>query len=101
MFCNKCGRYIYAQDHICPPNFWIAHEEYLGEDLEKVYAHDYEEAAKNYAEEWDRYDCEYSIAGKGEELKIQVFDNPDRENGKTFIVTGETVPRYDAKEIIE
>ena len=98
MFCKTCGNYQYSKSHKCPPRFWVAHEEYLGEDLEIVFAHDYQWAAERYAEQYEQNSCEYNISGKGEELTIQVFDNPRRENGKTFIVTGEMIPTYYAKE---
>jgi len=54
--CFKCGVFIWrSTPHKCPPIYEIQDTEYRGEDdLEEIYSHSMEEAAKKYTEQWDQ-----------------------------------------------
>lgn len=67
------------------------------EDAREVQAFDAKEAAEDYAEETDR-GGDYTVIG-GAEMTVLVRrkDDPDAEP-KRFVVTGETVPQYSARE---
>lgn len=60
-----------------------------------IYAHRHEDAAEQYGED---YDCggDYTIVG-GDEITVKVRKVGEDE-WKTFTVSGESVPQYNATE---
>jgi hypothetical protein len=96
--CGKCG--IIIHDHIslpnhqCPPIWYVSHDEYMGDDLKEIRAYEAKWAAEEYAKFYDQDDHPL-IDGEEE---IIVYDNPGRSGGQKFIISGEFVPGYTARE---
>lgn len=63
----------------------------------EVEAKDFEEAAEKAIEEYDEYDADYPLAGKGEARKVRVTDI--NRISKRFKMTGYFTTIYEAEEI--
>jgi len=96
LFCDICGKFKYLTiPHKCPPKWQVC--EYDEEDVEfvDVYADTAEEAAKEFAADYDRRNGDFDIAN-GDDVKIKVQSvGGDRSY---WLVSGESIPEYYAKE---
>jgi hypothetical protein len=99
--CTICGEFFYGYggaEHRCPPQWDVFIVDYDDEGEaypgKRIYACDAQEAAEKRAERYDEEDHE--MCG-GHPIKVRVTDM----SGKAiwFMVYGEVVPEYTAREI--
>lgn len=103
-WCKTCGEYmIWPDSHRCPPAWEIKHEEWLGDELKTVHAHDAQAAGEKYARVTDSYGDYTIVGGSEEEVKIRKAATPTEEPGpwETYILSGEPVPEYRARKKTE
>ena len=98
--CPICGEFGRTDKHRCPPVWCVRIVEgcnyYAGETAPtRVYARDAEQAAEEFAEDWDSQDSEYVLAS-GNEITVLVYRDDRPDDRHAFVVTGETVPTYHA-----
>lgn len=90
--CRECGEYDWVKKHKCPPVFYFKHDSW-GEELQKIYAHSFEDAALRFAKKFNE-DGDYSLMDDGKEEVII----SDGVTEKIFIVRAETSIEYYADE---
>lgn len=92
--CPTCAEYTELDRHTCPPAWHCYDPETSDEsDASLFYAHDAEDAAEAAGETWgqeDGFQAEQTIL-----VRAVGSDGPWRK----FLVTGEIVPQFNAKEI--
>jgi len=94
--CVVCGEYDFKISHKCAP-CWKATSKYNSEnEYNKIFSSDYKEAAEKYVAFIEQLKAEFSVLD-GDSLEVQIEPLNGGEK-KTFIVTGELVPNYTAKE---
>jgi hypothetical protein len=95
-YCRICNEYILNnKPHQCPPVFFLNCEDYHGDEWEKVYAYDENEAATKWVEKYDSDDrC---VAGGGEVIVLVRKEGDSKV--KKISITGEFVPHYRTIEI--
>lgn len=123
--CRVCDQYYFDDEwHKCPPTFLVWCHDYDGDihNAVKIRAHDHEQAAEKWAEQDDSYG-DYTIIGGSDatvfvarasqydEVMEQLAqegeiddDDPSVPPGvevKKFLVSGESVPQYTARELAE
>lgn len=93
--CKMCKKYVFLEKHECPPKWKIIHEERLGENFKVVYAWNYEDAAREYGEWYDRDD--HALV-ESEDITIQVepFEGGER---KIFRVGAEVSIDYYVRKL--
>ncbi len=93
--CAICGKYDFAGSHKCPPRWEVCARD-IGE-WEPCYALDEEEAAKEFAEE---YDSDDHAMMSGDNLIVLVRKH---EGGdvKTYNCLGEASPTYTAHLLLK
>ena len=100
--CSRCGDFHWS-DNACQPAWSVWCPEHLGhegpEDGKRVHAVGPEYAAEKWAERQDSESLEYSIVG-GESVVVHVvpYGEPEAQP-KTYMVSGEPVPTYSAREV--
>ena len=96
--CGACGKYDFLGRHKCAPAwevFWpYGHEDWT--DAATVHALSAQYAAEEWASSHDS-NGDYDIVG-GSEATVRVRPKGEDGLGLEFIVTGETVPEYHARE---
>lgn len=92
--CSNCKEIAWAP-HNCKPRFEVRCEE-EGYEWKTIFANDFDFAAEAWAEDYDNDDSDYFLA-KGSCLTVEVKDSDGVI--KKFEVTGETVPKYHARDI--
>lgn len=101
--CRICGEWTYLSGrHKCPPR-WLVWDPDQGEtpaDASPVYATDGQAAAEKYQEQSEANACEYTCM-EGGEVSLHIL--PDEltavEDVQVFVVTGESVPQYNASAL--
>ncbi len=103
--CKTCGQYYFFEDHCCLPAWrvWECEDNdiYNGKIIFEI---DEEEAAKKWAEYDDVYTADYSIVS-GTDVYVFVCSeeeyryDPETVKPKKFLVSGESVPKYYAREV--
>lgn len=100
--CPICNEWLWSwknKPHRCPPGWvvWISDSEHDDEedDGRRVYAHDPESAATDFAEQNDP-DLDYLFMDDSVEVTVKSLARPDRVH--TFTVGGETTSVYSATE---
>ena len=114
--CSKCGAWIWRSGfHECPPRWrvWCSDDDENIHDVTPIFAADEETAAELWAEAEDVHSADYTIVGGSDETvhvcsedEYQAVEwNDDGTKGvgsltvRVFIVSGEAVPSYHAKEV--
>lgn len=92
--CCNCDEIAWLE-HKCKPRFEVRCEE-EGYDWKPIFASDFDYAAEQWAEYYDSEDCDYFLA-KGSCITVEVKDSEGVI--KKFEVSGETVPKYHARDI--
>jgi hypothetical protein len=98
--CTTCGEHDFVNKHRCKPIFYVLYPDYHGDDWEdaaKIHALDHERAAETWA---SRHDSEgsYTIVGGNDVLVSVRKHDEEPSEAATYAVTGETVPKYRARE---
>jgi len=99
--CKRCGQWnFYEKQHKCLPCFdvWSNDESYETGRVE-IYAIDPQEAVEKWAEINDADSEEYAIVN-GDNVTVCVAA-PGSDNALRFIVTGESVPQYNARLVTQ
>jgi len=99
LWCKTCGKFKSSAGHTCPPKWQVWGEDLGGRDRDdalEVFAVDAEYAAQDAAE-IDDAGGDYSIVS-GSEVRVFVAKEGS-DKIQQFIVSGESVPQYNANEI--
>ncbi len=96
--CKTCGKFMmYPKSHKCPPAWraWCEDHGETEEDAGTVYAYDAQEAAEEYASDYDISCGDYPLLDSGGSDCICV----ERDGVvKRFTIEATTVPQYSAWE---
>lgn len=100
--CTQCNQSLWTsydeKYHWCKPLFrvWCEEQGDTEDDARDVHALTHEDAAEEWAEQSDLDSAEYSIV-KGGDVTVHVR-RVGEDSHKTFVVSGEAVPSYSARE---
>jgi len=96
-FCTICKKYYFnCEKHKCPPCWKVFHEEFLGDDFLKIYEYTYDDAAIEYAKNYDTVYELRLLEGEIIIIEIEPFNGGER---KKIEISGELEPVYNAKII--
>lgn len=84
--CPNCGDYDFRSFHKCKSKWKVFYDPCSEDDFSIIHAIDYQYAAENFAAEMNSDEIE---------VEVEPFNGGKK---KTFIVTGELIPTYHAKE---
>lgn len=93
--CSNCKEFMWEK-HKCKPMFEVRCEK-EGHDWKPIFAVDFDFAAEQWTDEYDSYDSDYFIAGRGGCIEVEVKDSEGVI--KKFDVSGEMVAKYHAREV--
>lgn len=95
--CQRCQHWDWLDRHTCLPAFYVYDvDEGDAADAAKYHAIDHEAAAEQYAEDDDSASAECAIIS-GNPARVMVRRSGEDE-WHPYTVSGEAVPRYDARE---
>lgn len=90
--CKLCNDWHWTNSE-CPPEYFVYHEDYMGDECKPVRANSHEDAALKYAEYYNQDD--YELMNETIEVKVVDLDGVV----KFFVVGAEPDIHYSSQEI--
>jgi hypothetical protein len=93
--CKICGQHGFENTHRCPPAWQVQISDRPDEEWRTVHASYADDAAKKFAENYDRDDGCYPIVSDGLEMTLKVRKAYDDDAPiERYSARGEAVPTY-------
>lgn len=99
-FCGTCHAYDNRTTHRCPPawHIWRPEEGDTEDDARLVYGHSPAEAVETWAARADSDSADYAIVGGADATFHVRRVEGDGRRELVFVVSGESVPQYTARQ---